>query len=132
MAKNKDQKVQNQHKSHTCQAIMVSCMDFRLRKHLRGWAKKTLDKGGFDRVAVAGGVKNLPLILDQIDLSHKLHSIQEAYLINHEDCGAYGEEGTFEKHKEDLLLAKELINRKFPKLKVFLYYLKLNGEFVKV
>ncbi len=83
-------------------------------------------------MAVAGGVKNFPLILEQINISIKLHHINEVYLINHEDCGAYGEEGTFEKHKEDLLLARDILKQKFPTLKVVPLYLKLNGEFVKV
>ncbi len=47
-------------------------------------------------------------------------------------CGAYGEEGTFEKHKEDLLLARDILKQKFPNLKIVPLYLKLNGEFVKV
>lgn len=123
---------QNTHKSHSCQAIVVSCMDFRLRKHLRNWTTKTIDKGGFDRVAVAGGVKNLGFLVDQVGLSVKLHGICEAYLINHEDCGAYGEDGTFEKHKEDLTLARDILKQKFPKLKVVPLYLKLSGEFIKV
>lgn len=120
------------HPSHSCKAIMVSCMDFRLRKFLRNWTIKHIDEGGFDRVAVAGGVKNFGLLVDQVALSVKLHGVCEAYLINHEDCGAYGEEGTFEKHKEDLLLARDILKQKFPKLKVVPLYLKLNGEFVKV
>lgn len=83
-------------------------------------------------MAVAGGVKNLGLLVDQVGLSVKLHGVCEAYLINHEDCGAYGEEGTFEKHKENLLLARDILKQKFPKLKIVPLYLKLNGEFVKV
>lgn len=117
---------------HTCQAILVSCMDFRLRKYLRNWASKKLDRGGFDRVAVAGGVKNFGFLVEQVGLSVKLHGIREAYLINHEDCGAYGAEGTFAKHKEDLLLARDILKQKFPYLKIVPLYLKLNGEFVKV
>ena|SRR3989338_5902773 len=117
--------------SHTCQSVVISCMDFRLRKNLRQWTTSTLT-GGFDRVAIAGGVKNLPFILDQVELSHKLHKIADVYLINHEDCGAYGEEGSFAKHKKDLLFAKRIIKEKFPKLNIIPLYLKLNGEFVKV
>src|SRR3989338_9738846 len=112
--------------NHTCQSIVISCMDFRLRKNIRKWTTSTL-KGGFDRVAIAGGVKNLPFILDQVELSFKLHGICDVYLINHEDCGAYGTEGTFEKHKKDLLFAQRIIQEKFPKLKIFPLYLKLDG-----
>src|SRR3990172_2393150 len=117
--------------SHSCQAIVVSCMDFRLRKHLRKFTTKML-KGGFDRLALAGGVKNLPFVLDQVELSYKLHHIDEVYLINHEDCGAYGAEGTFAKHKKDLKFAKMIIHQKFPKLKIVPLYLKLSGEIVEI
>lgn len=122
----------NAHDTHTCRAIVVSCMDFRLRRFLMKWTKGNLDQAGFDRVAIAGGVKNLPFVLEQIALSVKLHHIDEVYLINHEDCGAYGEEGTFKQHKKDLLFAKKIIHQKFPKLKITLYYLKLDGEFISV
>lgn len=121
----------NDHASHSCQSIVISCMDFRLRQYLRKWTTGTLE-GGFDRVALAGGVKNLAFILDQVELSFKLHHICDVYLINHEDCGAYGAEGTFSKHKKDLLFAKKILEEKFPKLKIIPLFLKLNGEFVKV
>src|SRR3989338_6428391 len=124
--------LKDDHDKHSCQAIVVSCMDFRLRKHLREWTLKMLDQEGFDRLALAGGVKNLPFVLEQIALSVKLHHIDEVYLINHEDCGAYGKEGTFAQHKKDLKFAKKIIRQKFPKLKITLYYLKLDGEFVGI
>ena len=118
------------HPSHNCRAIVVGCMDFRLRSGIRKWTAKL--EGGFDRLAIAGGVKNLPFVLDQVELSYKLHHITEVYLINHEDCGAYGEEGTFEKHTKDLSFAKKIIGQKFPKLKIMTLFQKLNGEFVEV
>lgn len=117
---------------HTARAIVVSCIDYRLQDFLITWTEKTFKKDGFDRVAIAGGVKNLPFIIDQVELSHKLHHIQEVYLINHEDCGAYGSEGNFEKHKKDLQLAKEKILEKLPHIKIYLFYLKLNGKYIKV
>ena len=119
------------HNQHSCQAIVVSCMDYRLRSYLRKWTTSKIN-GGFDRVAIAGGVKNLPFVQDQIKLSYKLHNICEVYLINHEDCGAYGEKGTFAKHKKDLLFAKKILKQKFPKLKIVPLYLKLDGGFIEV
>jgi len=83
-------------------------------------------------VTIAGGVKNYSFVLEQIEISVRLHGTKEAYLINHEDCGAYGKTGTYKKHKKDLLFAKKIINDRFPTLKIFLYYLKLDGEFVRV
>lgn len=116
---------------HTCQAVVVSCMDFRLGKYLQDFCNKNI-KNGYDRVSVAGGVKNLPFILAQISISIQLHHSTEAWLINHEDCGAYGAEGNYPKHKKDLILAENKLKELFPTLKIFLYYLKLDGEFVKV
>ena len=61
-----------------------------------------------------------------------MNTTDEVYLINHEDCGTYGAEGTIAKHKKDLAFTKKIIHQKFPKLKIVLLYLKLDGEFVKV
>jgi len=105
-------------------------MDFRLRSDIRKWTAKL--EGGFDRLAIAGGVKNLPFVLEQVELSYKLHHICEVYLMNHEDCGAYGQEGTEEKHTEDLKIAKQKILSQFPELQVETYYLKLDGTFKMV
>lgn len=106
-------------------------MDFRLTQFLNKWVESTLIEG-FDRLAIAGGVKNLPFVLDQIKLSKKLHGIKEVYLINHEDCGAYGKEGTFEKHRFDLSKTKKIIQEKYPDLTVFLLFLNLDGSFTWV
>lgn len=106
-------------------------MDFRLSEFLNKWIGETI-KEGFDRLALAGGVKNLPFVLDQVRLSKKLHGIREVYLINHEDCGGYGEAGTFVRHSEDLKLAKNIIEEKYPGLKVFTLFLKLDGTYIWV
>ena len=116
--------------SHHCQAIIIHCIDFRFQDHLTDWTKNL--KGGFDRLSIAGAVKDLPYVISQIDISYRLHHVKEVYLINHEDCGAYGIEGTFKKHKEDLIRAKKAIKDKYPELSVFLLYLKLDGSFLKV
>lgn len=125
------QQINKNYHDHFCQAIVVSCMDFRLRKYLNDWTDRTITKG-YDLVTIAGGVKNYSFVLEQIVISVKLHGTSEAYLINHEDCGAYGKAGTYKKHQKDLLFAKKIISERFPTLKIFLYYLKLDGEFVEV
>lgn len=122
---------ESNHNNHTCKAVVITCIDFRLVKYFRKWSNATIH-GEFDRVAIAGGVKNLPFVLDQVELSYKLHHICDVYLINHEDCGAYGTEGTLAKHKKDLEFAKRILHQKFPKLKIIPLYLKLSGEFVEV
>lgn len=117
---------------HTCDAIVISCIDFRFQKFIRRWIDTNLTDKTFDYVGFAGGSKDLNTILNQIDISVKLHDIKQVVLLNHEDCGAYGAQGTPEKHKEDLLKAKETILEKYSNLTVNLFYLHLNGDFEEI
>lgn len=107
-------------------------MDFRLQKYIEDWANKNLGEKNYDRVAWAGGVFDLEGILNQVRLSKKLHDIQKVILVNHEDCGGYGEAGTIQKHTEDLKSTKEKILVENPNLEVATYYLHLDGTFEKV
>jgi carbonic anhydrase len=120
------------HEERQCQAIVVSCLSYRIRGQLRKWTIKKFHNVGFDRVAVSGGVRNPGFVLEQVELSYKLHKIKEVYLINHENCGTYGTEGTMDKHKQDLLFAKKIIKEKYPDLKVYPLFLKLDGSFTEI
>lgn len=114
---------------HNCEVAVVTCIDFRLQEYIDNWIKQKFGTRNHDRIAWAGGVKNLDLILGQIEISYKLHHIKNVVLINHEDCGAYGAEGTPQKYAEDLKNAKAKILEKFPDVAVETYYLHLNGTF---
>lgn len=102
-------------------------MDFRFQKTFVDWLGKNVGHGDYDRIALAGGVKNWPVIAEQLDLAKRLHDVQQVILVNHEDCGAYGEAGTYEKHCADLRQARAEILKKYPDLKVELYYARLPG-----
>jgi hypothetical protein len=67
--------------------------------------------------------------LKYVQLADKIHSIETVCLINHEDCRAYGREGTYKRHKHDLQDAQFKIKALFPKLKVETFYLHLDGTF---
>ena len=99
---------------HKAEAIIITCIDFRLQEAINNWISQNFAPKTFDRVALAGGVKNLDIILNQIEIAYRLHHIKKVILINHEDCGAYGKEGTEEKHTEDLKTAKQKILSRFP------------------
>ena len=124
--------------NHYCQALVITCIDFRFQEYIDRWINENFQPGSFDRVALAGGVKNLGLILEQIRTSSRLHNISRAILINHEDCGAYGAENILDqaaevkRHTEDLKTAAERIKTDLPNLSVDTYYLHLNGTFEKV
>lgn len=119
--------------SHTCQAIVFNCMDFRFHSAIRDFLVSNGLKDNYDLVSLAGITKGLvegdksstELILKQIEISQKLHGIKEVVLIHHMDCGAYGGHKAFEnlqaehdKQEQDLAQAKLLIRGKFPQLEV--------------
>lgn len=114
---------------HKAENIVITCIDFRLQEDINNWISQHFRPKTFDRVALAGGVKNLDLIMSQIEIAYQLHHIKKVVLINHEDCGAYGAAGTPQKHKQDLQLAKRKVKEIYPHLEVETYYLHLDGTF---
>jgi len=74
-------------------------------------------------------------LLHQIGLAKKLHSIQNLYLLNHTDCGAYGghdafanAQAEFLKHSEDMHKAKFFLEKKYPGLSVKLLLAKMKSD----
>jgi carbonic anhydrase len=116
----------------SCEALVVHCMDYRLQKYLNDWLDKNIGSGNYDRVGIAGGVLDMDTVLRHIELAVRLHQIRKVVLINHEDCGAYGSTGTFERHKRDLLEAERKILPLHTNLSIEKYYLTLNGDFGRV
>jgi carbonic anhydrase len=112
---------------HTCQAIVIHCIDFRLQKSLNDWLGRRFGLSDYDRVSLAGGVFDFYTILRQVEISDRLHKIKKVILINHEDCGAYGDEGIPERHAHDLREAERKIEALFPHLDVEIYYMHLTG-----
>lgn len=117
---------------HSCEALIVHCMDYRLQKYLNGWLDKKPGAGNYDRVAIAGGVLDIYPVLKHIELAVRLHKVRKVILVNHEDCGAYGPAGTFERHRKDLLEAEQKVHALQMDLRVEKYYLKLDGTFSQI
>lgn len=112
-----------------CDVLIVTCFDFRFQPHFDRWIAANLEPGNFDRVTMAGGVKDWDAVHRQIVMGRRLHGVQRVVLVNHEDCMAYGEEGTLKRHRLDLKLARERILEQYPELTVELYFAKLDGSF---
>ena len=113
-------------------AIVVHCIDFRIQKYLDQWLAERFEHNKYDRVSLAGSVFDFYSILKQVEISDRLHDIKKVILINHEDCGAYGAEGTYARHKTDLEEAERKLEALFPHLDVEIYYLHLDGGFEKL
>lgn len=120
---------------HQCEALVISCIDFRFQEHLKEFLNKRHFQS-YDLVCMAGGAKNflqgstLPVALNQVGLSFKLHQIKRVYLINHQNCGAYGanfESGSPQElvaHSEDLKKAGKVIKEALPNLEIHLYFMQ--------
>lgn len=117
---------------HFCDALVITCIDFRFQKYIENWLNKNFSEKKYDRVALAGGVFDFYSILRQVEISNNLHKIHKVILINHEDCGAYGKEGTLARHVKDLTEAEKKIEAIFPRLDVETYYIKIDGSFTEV
>jgi len=113
-------------------AIVVHCIDFRFQKYLNDWLAKRFGHNQYDRVSLAGSVYDFYSVLKQVEISDRLHDINKVILINHEDCGAYGAEENFARHKTDLEEAERKLEALFHHLDVGIYYLHLDGEFEKL
>lgn len=110
-------------------AVVVTCFDFRLQEALEAWLSATLGYANYDRVSLAGSVKDWGAALAQIDLAVRLHRVTQAYLVAHENCMAYQAEGTKERLVHDLRQARDSLLREHPQLETCLFYHWLDGRF---
>lgn len=127
---------------HLKKILVVSCIDYRFWPQALSLLQKKYRV--FDLIQIAGASKNLtsPLekedkitLLENIEISMKLHNTQKIILVNHIDCGAYGGSIRFQSqkeeikfHKEELKKAKEIIQYKFPQLVISTELLIINNN----
>ena len=113
-------------------SLVLSCIDYRFWPQALPLLQKKY--GDFDLIEIAGSSKNLtsPLeeedrtaLLENIGISIKLHNPHKIILTNHMDCGAYGGSKSFKSeedeitfHRDELEIAKEIVQNKFPHLPV--------------
>lgn len=131
---------------NTASTLLISCVDFRLQSETVEFMNKLNLLEDYDQVSLPGS--SLALVNDQypywgktiedvIEILQKLHNIKQIIFLDHRECGAYklliGEEylETPEKetvaHAEILNKAREIINEKFPNLKVYTFLMGLDG-----
>jgi len=130
--------------AHRCKACLVYCMDFRLHHSLATFiTEQELDEAGADIIRVAGAIKSIAqpkqsrdrdFLLEMLNVSYDLHGVRRFYLINHEDCGAYGLEDVPDSeeelaiHRDDLRSARALLKSLFPDVEVLTYFMWLSGK----
>ncbi len=112
-----------------CDALVVHCMDYRLQKFLQPWITVRFGYDNFDIISLAGSVHDYEMVLKYVQLAVQIHTINTVCLINHEDCRAYGRDGTYKRHRHDLLDTSEKLHALFPTLIVETFFLHLDGNF---
>lgn len=114
--------------THICKALVVHCIDYRFVDLQKDFLAKLGYQGEYDLLTVPGAAKNVHRLEEWISLALKLHNPKELFIIDHEDCGAYGEDNSFATHKKHLDQAKEDLMNKYPEIKINTYI----SEFDKV
>jgi len=132
---------------HSCEAVVLTCIDFRFWKETVEFVEKSPPAGGlgiktFDFPSLPGSAKAInesngtDLAMSCISVPCDLHHAKKIIIINHEDCGAYGGSSRFNGdseaeqkfHEEELKKAKEKISAKYPDKEVVLVFAKLTDE----
>ena len=127
--------------------FLLSCMDFRLMDEIERYMAGRGLRDKYDHVILAGA--SLGAITDKypawnktfwehLDIAIKLHNIHTVMIMDHRDCGAYkvilgekhAKDPKVEKdtHSAQLKKLKDMIVRKYPKLKVETLLMGLDGK----
>ena len=113
--------------THICEALVVSCIDFRLQKKIQKWLSKNFKNKAYDYVGFAGASKDLKIILKQLDISVRLHKIKQVVLIHHEDCGAYGKDNSEDSHRKNAYKLKAYLEEKKTGIQVSTFMATFSG-----
>ncbi|MDQ1284458.1 MAG: hypothetical protein QG620_806 [Patescibacteria group bacterium] len=132
---------------HSCDAVVLTCIDFRFWRETLEFVEKELDIKTFDFPSLPGAAKAINDCLSDGDLAFQcigvpceLHHAKKIVIVNHEDCGAYGGSGKFDGdqdaeqkfHEEELWRAKAKLIDKYPGKEYILVYARLADEGEKI
>jgi carbonic anhydrase len=145
-------KEKNQSKeAHHCEAVVLTCIDFRFWKKTLEFLEKDLGLSNFDFPSLPGSAKAINEADGENDLAFlcvkvpcELHKVRKIIIVNHEDCGAYGGSGKFQNkkeeqefHEKELKKAEKKLKEKYPDREYILIYARFDEkkekiEFVRV
>jgi carbonic anhydrase len=139
------------HAAGKVDALLLSCMDYRLIAKTERYMSGRKLRGKYDHVILAGA--SLGALTDKypawgktfwehLDVAIQLHHIENVMVMDHRDCGAYkvilGEDCCKEPaketaaHTEKLKELRKQINEKHSKLGVELLLMALDGKVEKI
>ena len=127
-------------------AMVLSCMDPRFQPLVYNYLKKKKLIGRYSAFTIAGSAIGVThkkfkkwhsVFIENLSTSIKLHRIEKLIVINHTDCGAAKitngkkEIDSINENKIHILslnILKKTVKKKFPKLKVDLNLMTLDGK----
>ncbi len=128
-------------------ALLLSCMDFRLMDDIERYMSNRKLRDKYDHIVLAGAslgaiTAKYPAwnktFWEHLDIAIKLHNIHTVIVMDHRDCGAYkvilGSEHAKdpktekETHAVQLKELRAQIAEKYPKLKVEMLLMALDGK----
>ena len=89
--------------------LVIACIDFRFADALVDWLRALGLRGQYDLRTHEGSAVSLTLWLESATVIDRLHNVEEVWIVDHEDCGAYrlrGEANTRENHALHLKTAQ--------------------------
>lgn len=132
------------HTSHTADALVLTCMDYRLHtsqladflrsQGVERWDLRT-QQGCSKDLCLGADAGQRQSMIDAVRIAVELHGVQRVFLMNHTDCGAYGGAKAFpskdaehEHHAQDLRRARQEILTKFLHLDVQAILISIEDE----
>ena len=130
-------------------AMVLSCIDPRFQQLVHNHLKKKRLIGKYSAFTIAGsaiGVTHKKFkqwhktFYDNLETSIQLHKIEKLIVINHKDCGAakianskkiFNPANEKKIHKDSFSKIKKQIKKRYPKLKVELNLISLDGKVTK-
>ena len=89
---------------HSCEAVVLCCIDFRFWRETLEFAEKELGLKSFDFPSLPGAAKAInegnDLALGCVSVPCDLHHAKKIVIVNHADCGAYGGSSKFDGNSE--------------------------------
>lgn len=109
------------------EALIIRCIDYRFVTQSRKFKEDAGLKDKYDLLAFPGASKSIHQLFDAIEVSNRLHKPKKILIMNHEDCGAFGENNSRADHVKSLEKAEHLLNIQFPNIPIELYYIKFDA-----
>ena len=114
-------------KEHKAHALRIKCIDWRFSEVIERDSLARGLNGRSDDISWPGASSDFDNVSQAAALSIELHDPDEAYIYEHEDCGAYGNDNSEETHKENAEKLKEFLLGKKPQIKVTTLIATLGG-----